>query len=130
VTAAGLFPEPERVELPAGPWAMAPGGWSYGFFGEDGENLVIAGWADRAAVAEVFRAAGIQFDPKDYAPLHVWARELLACPDHSVKDGDCSWCTGIEPGEPWLDWSAPPDDPDAHRDKPGYVRMSVIDLEG
>jgi len=58
-----------------------------------------------------------------------WARELLQCPDHQAKTEDCQWCQGITPGEPWWDWSTPPDEPDAHRNGQGYFPVTVIYVE-
>jgi hypothetical protein len=129
--APGLFPEPDPVDPPAGVWATSSGGWAYGFFGEDGEYLVIVGHADQLAITEVFRSAGIDYDPPgDTGTKHTWARNLLACPEHSTKDDSCRWCVGIYAGEPWLDWATTVDgDLEAHRTDEDYFRVTVIDME-
>lgn len=127
---SGLFPEPERVDAPTmdGEWAITPAGWRWMLVGEDGQYLLIQGHVDDAAVAEVIRAADLDPDP-DYCWDKTWARELAACPDHSVRDEECRWCQGIEPGNPWWEWSAPMDQLDAHRNERGYFQVTVIDVE-
>jgi hypothetical protein len=126
----GLFPEPERVDVPTmdGPWAIAPAGWRYQFVGEDGQWLLAQGHLDDAAVLEVLRAAE-QDTTVEYVWDATWARELTACPEHPAKAEKCVWCEYITPGEPWWDWSHDTDVPQQHRNKPGYFPVTVIDVE-
>ena len=130
--APGLFPEPERVDVPTtdGDWVISPAGWRYMLVGEDSQWLLIQGHQDAAVVLEVIQAADLDPEP-DYCWDKTWARELTACPDHAVKVelGDCRWCQGIEPGNPWWDWSAPMDDLGAHRNERGYFPVTVVDVE-
>lgn len=135
MTAAALFPEPERVDVPTmdGPWRIAPHGWRFMLLGEDGEYLILQGHVRDNAVARVLAELPEFYGvvaPDEVDPVHTWARQLTACPTHAptAARDDCSGCHAT-PDEPQWDWSTPDGQPDANRNTEGYFPATVIDLE-
>jgi len=112
----GLFAQPEPdYNLPGFPEDVVRDsgnydGTRYLVLGEDGEWVVVLGHLSRDELAafQQWYADEHDVDLDDGAvsvPFETYARQLHRCPMHEQKTDECTWCSFISPGEPWLDWS-------------------------
>ncbi|MDT7789568.1 MAG: hypothetical protein QOF58_7987 [Pseudonocardiales bacterium] len=138
-----LFAQPRRVfTLPGFPDGVVRDssdfdGLGYIVLGDDAEQIVILGHPLHADVTAFQRwyekNEGGDPDNSGYSDTveTTYARQLRECPTHQRKTRDCTWCTRIDPDEPWLDWTrADNEPPHANATTPHYFPITLWHLHG